>query len=114
MIRRPPRSTLFPYTTLFRSVSRGELLSPFIPCRWEGRVLHAECYDANRSLVRGEGWLDAPHASPHPACQCGVYAWNRPELRTYHGEGWWCEGVITGWGRVEVHADGWRDRKSVV
>src|SRR5256885_5234223 len=24
MIRRPPRSTLFPYTTLFRSVSGGE------------------------------------------------------------------------------------------
>src|SRR3712207_8725343 len=24
MIRRPPRSTLFPYTTLFRSVQRGE------------------------------------------------------------------------------------------
>src|SRR2546423_10660276 len=24
MIRRPPRSTLFPYTTLFRSVLRGE------------------------------------------------------------------------------------------
>src|SRR2546423_11039614 len=25
MIRRPPRSTLFPYTTLFRSVRHGEL-----------------------------------------------------------------------------------------
>src|SRR3712207_8139903 len=25
MIRRPPRSTLFPYTTLFRSVGRGGL-----------------------------------------------------------------------------------------
>src|SRR5689334_24684572 len=25
MIRRPPRSTLFPYTTLFRSGRRGEL-----------------------------------------------------------------------------------------
>src|SRR5256885_8641936 len=25
MIRRPPRSTLFPYTTLFRSYIRGEL-----------------------------------------------------------------------------------------
>src|SRR5256885_10085431 len=25
MIRRPPRSTLFPYTTLFRSVGVGEL-----------------------------------------------------------------------------------------
>src|SRR3712207_7495862 len=24
MIRRPPRSTLFPYTTLFRSVHRGQ------------------------------------------------------------------------------------------
>src|SRR5256885_12333429 len=28
MIRRPPRSTLFPYTTLFRSGERG---------RWDGR-----------------------------------------------------------------------------
>src|SRR2546426_5631619 len=26
MIRRPPRSTLFPYTTLFRSSERGRLL----------------------------------------------------------------------------------------
>src|SRR2546422_3866161 len=26
MIRRPPRSTLFPYTTLFRSHTRGEFL----------------------------------------------------------------------------------------
>src|SRR2546430_7540697 len=26
MIRRPPRSTLFPYTTLFRSAHRGDLL----------------------------------------------------------------------------------------
>src|SRR2546422_10861298 len=27
MIRRPPRSTLFPYTTLFRSHSRGETVA---------------------------------------------------------------------------------------
>src|SRR5260370_27666151 len=27
MIRRPPRSTLFPYTTLFRSVRHGSFLS---------------------------------------------------------------------------------------
>src|SRR2546422_8288312 len=27
MIRRPPRSTLFPYTTLFRSACSGELLA---------------------------------------------------------------------------------------
>src|SRR3712207_7650051 len=29
MIRRPPRSTLFPYTTLFRSFSRND---PHLPC----------------------------------------------------------------------------------
>src|SRR2546422_2351705 len=28
MIRRPPRSTLFPYTTLFRSHAAGRKLSP--------------------------------------------------------------------------------------
>src|SRR5688572_32761470 len=28
MIRRPPRSTLFPYTTLFRSSVRRELVDP--------------------------------------------------------------------------------------
>src|SRR5205823_8000166 len=28
MIRRPPRSTLFPYTTLFRSRRRGHIRSP--------------------------------------------------------------------------------------
>src|SRR5437762_8393239 len=28
LIRRPPRSTLFPYTTLFRSTARSEITSP--------------------------------------------------------------------------------------
>src|SRR5258705_1122061 len=34
MIRRPPRSTLFPYTTLFRSPGRccGAGLGPPVPC----------------------------------------------------------------------------------
>src|SRR5205823_11791839 len=29
MIPRPPRSTLFPYTTLFRSLGKGRALEPF-------------------------------------------------------------------------------------
>src|SRR2546422_8300836 len=34
MIRRPPRSTLFPYTTLFRSpVTLGEGGTPLLPAR---------------------------------------------------------------------------------
>src|SRR3712207_8556302 len=32
MIRRPPRSTLFPYTTLFRSFSQRERSSLITPC----------------------------------------------------------------------------------
>src|SRR4051812_49528181 len=43
MIRRPPRSTLFPYTTLFRSagnvVARREQPSPARPCQGSGRSL---------------------------------------------------------------------------
>src|SRR3712207_8557129 len=31
MIRRPPRSTLFPYTTLFRSKLKGELGLDLVP-----------------------------------------------------------------------------------
>src|SRR5215204_7360537 len=34
MIRRPPRSTLFPYTTLFRSRSRPRISSCSEPPRW--------------------------------------------------------------------------------
>src|SRR5436853_1935002 len=30
MLRRPPRSTLFPYTTLFRSLSRSDLDEPML------------------------------------------------------------------------------------
>src|SRR5437763_3016811 len=37
MIRRPPRSTLFPYTTLFRS-PRREARAPGVPLPASGRV----------------------------------------------------------------------------
>src|SRR3712207_9107263 len=39
MIRRPPRSTLFPYTTLFRSASDGLHLQHTDPERAVGRVV---------------------------------------------------------------------------
>src|SRR3989449_10980918 len=41
MIRRPPRSTLFPYTTLFRS--------PFLPSTWE----YAKTYTTGQQTVHG-------------------------------------------------------------
>jgi hypothetical protein len=89
-------------------VANGRLLSPYVPCRWEGRTMRAECYDANRVLLRGEGWLDSPHESPHPDCRCGIYAYHTPGKRTYFGESWWCSGLVSVWGQLEVHADGLR------
>ena len=86
----------------------GRLLSPYIPCRWEGAVMHAECYPANRALLFGRGWLAAPHDPPHPDCQCGIYAYHRPGAQSYYGEFEWVEGIVAVWGRIEAHRDGLR------
>src|SRR2546427_3358137 len=42
MIRRPPRSTLFPYTTLFRSATRGGIVDYVDATRIVVRVNDAE------------------------------------------------------------------------
>src|SRR3712207_8200907 len=49
MIRRPPRSTLFPYTTLFRSYRRGEADAQ--PARVQCRRGHAEQPEHDRALA---------------------------------------------------------------
>lgn len=94
----------------FRSwrVEGSRLRSPFIPCRWQDRTMHAACFDANRRLTRGVGWLSEPHDSPHEDCQCGIYAYYTPGPRSWFGEAYWCEGVVSAWGRVVVHGDGFR------
>jgi hypothetical protein len=94
----------------FRSwrLAGERLMSPFIPCRWQGAVMHATCFDANRRLLRGVGWLEEPHDSPHEDCQCGIYAYHSPGPRSWFGEAYWCEGVVSAWGRLVVHADGFR------
>src|SRR2546426_4309810 len=51
MIRRPPRSTLFPYTTLFRS-ARDHLLEPGLVDRQPAR---AEDGDLLRDVVDADG-----------------------------------------------------------
>jgi hypothetical protein len=89
-------------------VVAGQLLSPYIPCRWDGPVMHAECYPANRALQFGRGWLDAPHDAPHPSCQCGIHAYHRPGAQAYYGEFDWVEGIVSVWGNIEVHREGLR------
>src|SRR2546422_6508527 len=52
MIRRPPRSTLFPYTTLFRSGGSAERAARRV-CN-PGRASRAAGAEARRSAPRGE------------------------------------------------------------
>src|SRR6266480_723149 len=61
MIRRPPRSTLFPYTTLFRSSGTGEVAAVGevgeLCCR--GYLVMTGYYDmpeATAGAIDGDGW----------------------------------------------------------
>ena len=85
------------------------LLSPNIPVRWEGRVLHAACHPVQKRIMLGaQRWVLEDHASPHPDCQCGIYAYHRPGRRNWFGEFDCVEGVVIVWGRLEAHHDGLR------
>src|SRR3712207_9348442 len=65
MIRRPPRSTLFPYTTLFRSKPRGEWLA-LRPGAHEGYV------DWERAeAIRGMVSDNTPASRHHGAAKHG-------------------------------------------
>src|SRR5687767_15757714 len=55
MIRRPPRSTLFPYTTLFRSV----------PAERAVRAGHATSDDAGQARALGGPALHEPRSEEH-------------------------------------------------
>src|SRR3712207_7481084 len=60
MIRRPPRSTLFPYTTLFRSIPR-EIASPMDICARGSRRGRGP---RDRHLVAGQRAEPPPPRSP--------------------------------------------------
>src|SRR2546425_12706621 len=61
MIRRPPRSTLFPYTTLFRSVLH--LVAHFAPARVIPVLFAAACIAAGRLQMAARIGTD-PHVGP--------------------------------------------------
>src|SRR3712207_7429815 len=56
MIRRPPRSTLFPYTTLFRSSSDFGPSSPSATalCGTSSSLVHVTVWPARTEIARGE------------------------------------------------------------
>src|SRR3989449_5160415 len=61
MIRRPPRSTLFPYTTLFRSLPARHS-GDAATLTFRGRALHALLRDKRPDLVQVEEEPTAPAA----------------------------------------------------
>src|SRR3712207_7898130 len=64
MIRRPPRSTLFPYTTLFRSLQRRhqkvveEAPSPLLDAATRARIGAAACATARSVGYTGAGTVE--------------------------------------------------------
>src|SRR2546430_12246466 len=70
MIRRPPRSTLFPYTTLFRSL--------------EERLLHGDPRAIGEDALRGAAQLldVAEDVVPAPAIETGRMVAQRSEEHT--------------------------------
>src|SRR3712207_8052086 len=75
MIRRPPRSTLFPYTTLFRSERDGEARSAF--CERAAGVNPEEARTDRKSTR-----LNSSHANISYAVFClkkkGIISQNKP------------------------------------
>src|SRR3712207_8608398 len=55
MIRRPPRSTLFPYTTLFRSDGGLDRAG-----WWTGRVTSSAVGSGTEAAGRSPGWARTP------------------------------------------------------
>src|SRR3989454_10287247 len=89
MIRRPPRSTLFPYTTLFRSISIGD------PCLVTGSLAVVPMLDVfNLYLQRGlidVGFLGGAQVDRYGNINSTVIGdYRRPKVRL-PGSGGACE-----------------------
>src|SRR3712207_7710043 len=76
MIRRPPRSTLFPYTPLFRSIPDGPGLAPSIECG-----MHANIY-RERPDVNAIVHTHQPYASALAFLRKPIPALTRSEEHT--------------------------------
>src|SRR5258705_3166277 len=71
MIRRPPRSTLFPYTTLFRSGSWGVAHRTCLSLATIGAVSRRACrrYFPTRGLPRSEEHTSELQSLRHLVCR---------------------------------------------
>src|SRR5947209_15550238 len=71
MIRRPPRSTLFPYTTLFRSLARLRVIAIIISANQVEQVAEDVALDGGfRASDRKSTRLNSSHANISYAVFC--------------------------------------------
>src|SRR3712207_7152109 len=66
MIRRPPRSTLFPYTTLFRSIRSAVARSRKLPCSMESTPAESALFMASAEYAWAATFRPALWASATP------------------------------------------------
>src|SRR2546422_7707287 len=68
MIRRPPRSTLFPYTTLFRSPVAGKRLAPHV-CLSIAVKVSRQALPCEKDRVRSEEHTSELQSRLHLVCR---------------------------------------------
>lgn len=79
------------------------LCSRTVRTPWTARVLRAGCHPQ----TVGDFVLE-PHEAPHPDCRCGIRADFRPDLDVCRVDHRGVIGIVTVWGRIELHAHGMR------
>jgi hypothetical protein len=70
----------------------GALTSPYAGTVWHEALICARC-------------LGGAHPAPDPDCDCGVSAYHEPQLRFSTVDFRGVSGIVTLWGRVELHPD---------
>src|SRR5258708_16731239 len=80
MIRRPPRSTLFPYTTLFRSASVSSKVA-VAPCSCAGAVSAGEGVGVTGVVVGGERSEEHTSDSSHQIISYAVFCLKKKKDR---------------------------------
>src|SRR5258708_10543620 len=99
MIRRPPRSTLFPYTTLFRSNKHRSAQAGNLCVGETGeRVINS--FPFRRNVVRSEEHTSELQSPDHLVCrlllekkkknECSVRCTTRCPLSLHISSGSWC------------------------
>jgi hypothetical protein len=92
----PQAPDLIEALTAFRSwrVIDGRLRSPYQPVFWDEPVVEACCPEG--------------HPAPDPDCGCGIYACFEPDHDFPKVDYRAVVGVVSLWGRIEMHDDGMR------